>query len=296
MSPKTDCSIHHLLPFPNWTWHPSSNWQLPPLPKPLEKHRFLPPPDTMTDFKSLQHLLSISASYHMPDRSCNFGRLLSSLPDSKWQKHWKHRQRHLIDTKTRRVPIQAGITYSRISSNSLQARTFSFRKNKETTQQLSYELGYNRRQVPHVRQTRCLKVQCFSSPVKATGKTYDASVCRGLSISLSIIRGSPPLTFLFSSLLILAGVSDWTDRHCCVELKLQSHCSLNLDRKHSERRLHLQGNSKKPCERPEQQFVFGFQADPSCLKPCQSWGSCHTSHSSPSLPPPPIIGWAVVKL
>lgn len=108
----------------------------------------------------------------------------------------------------------------------------------------------------------------FQHPSESSRKTCDSSVCRGLSVSLSMIRGSPPLTFLFSSLLILAGVSDWTDRHCCVELKLQSHCSLSLDRKHSERRLHLQGNSKKPCERPEQQLVFGFQAHTGCLKPC----------------------------
>jgi len=89
-------------------------------------------------------------------------------------------------------------------------------------------------------------------PTESNRKTCDSQVCKGLSTCLIIIRGSSPLTFLFSSLLILAGVSDWTDRHCCVELKLQSHCSLNLDRKHSERRLHLQGNSKKLCERSMQ--------------------------------------------
>lgn len=65
-------------------------------------------------------------------------------------------------------------------------------------------------------------------------------------------RESSLLTFLFSSRLILAGVSDWTERHCCVELKLQSHCSLNPDVKHSERRLHLQRNIRKPYQRSAQ--------------------------------------------
>lgn len=123
-------------------------------------------------------------------------------------------------------------------------------------------------------------------------------VCGGLSTCLSIIRGLSPLTFLFSSLLILAGVSEWTDRHCCVELKLQSHCSLNLDRKHSERRLHLQEKSKKPHE--TRAALAGHVWLPSwhwlSEALLESWGSCYTSYGSPSFPPPSIIQWSVAKI
>lgn len=36
------------------------------------------------------------------------------------------------------------------------------------------------------------------------------------------------------------------DKHCCVELKLQSHCSLTMDLEHSERRLHRPWRTHQP--------------------------------------------------
>lgn len=186
MSLRTDCSIHHLLPFLNWTWHSSSNWQLPPLPKPLAKDRFLPLPDTMTDFKSLQHLLSFSASYHMPDRSCNFGPLLSGPPDSNWQKHWKHRHRHLIYTKKRRLPIQAGITYSR-TTLSRQGHLVLEKTKKQPNNWMNSLAAPGDKSLTWGRQHAWRF--SVSAPRESNRKTCDSSVCRGLSISLSIIRG-----------------------------------------------------------------------------------------------------------
>lgn len=104
--------------------------------------------------------------------------------------------------------------------------------------------------VPYARQM--CEAQGLSTLLEATGRLVASQSLQRTFYTLECHREPSLLTFLFSSLLILAGVSDWTERHCCVELKLQSHCSLSLDRKHSERRLHLQRNSKKPCERSAQ--------------------------------------------
>lgn len=63
-----------------------------------------------------------------------------------------------------------------------------------------------------------------------------------VGVSFTVFKGelyASWLTFLCSSLLMLAGLRVWMDRHRWEELNPQSHCSLTLNLEHSERRLHL---------------------------------------------------------